>query len=282
MIWLLVAAVLYGPDRDTRAVEAVRAAFGPRPLHEFSRGFMTAVYDRHPNGSARTIVCVDEDMEGGRGEMCVARLTPSARVVAMQKLALPYPPERLELYDFHGDARDEVLLHYHNLARNPVIGVFRMRGERLHEIAEFSAYWDFLDIDLDRDGTPELIETGCCDHRGCGVTGIWIGVLRWNGRRYVHRGEKFVDAFVGVPGTVEREVALQQGGRFVMHVVNGDRDIPPVRSATIRDNGNTLLTIGPGTRVTKIPITLGDECHVFQIEAEGPPWSEVRFYLGER
>ena len=278
---IVAALVLAARLTDAQAIESVRVSMGS------PKNFVAQIYDRHSDRAARTVVCGIQG-EDRRGQLCVAQLTPAGRARVKQRMDVELAPHEIQVRDLIGDDRDEVVVELLTWTRNPAHCVYRMRNERLHEIAVVGTYWGFEPFDLDRDGVPELLDTGCCDNGRVCAVGIGITYLRYEHGRYRATGPRYVDAFTvlleGQPLLTEEILSLpplpERGKRYVLHVYNGDGvSAPRATKASIRDGGKVLLTIDGDTDRIDVPVSFDRECHTLQIAAEGPPGALIHFLL---
>lgn len=282
---IVAALILAARLSDANANAAVRTAMDAGP------NFVAVVYDRNADRSPRTIVCgVDRGFSPDkRSEICVAQVTPAGRVRIVQRRESGFSPHEIHLRDLVGDDRDEVIVDFHTATRNPASSVYRMRNERLQELGTIGTYWGFQAFDLDRDGVPELLDTGCCDQSRLCAVGIGIAYQRYERGRYRVDGKRYIDAFTLLLEeervTVDQALSLPflgERGRYVLHVFNGNGKFAPrVRKATIRDGDRVLLTMDADSDRVDVPVSFPRECHTLFVEAEGPPGSLIHFLLEE-
>lgn len=161
---------------------------------------VTAIeYDRYRSGRPRRVIATIGSFDYEANEVLLLRLpdddTGKPRV--LDRKPLDERPVSLSLQRLI-DPKDVVVQLFAN--HTPGAELYRVRGDRLVWFGEPSVYWGLISADLDHDGVPEIISSGCCWHTQCGVM-IWVGIERFNGRKYVEDGHKYLWYRAAAAGT---------------------------------------------------------------------------------
>ena len=206
----------------------------------------SVVYSRYPNGKPRLVVKTKTDPD----EVLLVRM-PGNVVLDRQPLeerAVEVTLQRLL------DPQDVVVEMF--APHTPGANLYRVRGNKLVFIGEPSVYWGLIAADLDHDGVPELISTGCCHHTQCGVM-IPSSVMRFNGKEYVDDERDYINYTAASEKRRSAEFAVEEEDTYIVHVYR-DRGISAAR-VTIDDE-----PVVDGQRVE-----LEKDCHTLLIEPKG-------------
>jgi hypothetical protein len=252
------------------------------------------VYRSYASGRPQLVVVAarrEEDAYGERteeGDVLLVRFPDAAqgRLRVLHHTRIDWLPITIEVV--HVIDPDDILVTC--MARHsPPAFLYRVEGQRLVEIADFSVYWGLLTADLDHDSVPELISTGCCDPTQCGM-GIPIRVQTYDGKRYRADKRTYIDFLSAEAGAAfEKPLPLPRGDpgsttkRCRFHIINDGASsarvqfdgvdlVPPSKLRNFQRVARTLAV--------KIPQTPRD-CHTVRVSATGPPGSQVHVLVEE-
>jgi len=205
---------------------------------------MPIVYDRYRDGRPRRVVATVHG-EDDVNVLLLVRLPDASggKPVVLDRHdvdEIVTAPELVRVID----AKDVVVpfAEHHGIRQ----ALYRVRGDRLVEIADAFSWAD----DLDGDGVPEIIATAFAGGNECGVQ-LFIQIGHWNGHRFTWGDERYADiVFPG--GAIEDELLLSSAKRYIVRVYHGAK-------ATIDGD-----PVKPGEM-----LTLEDGCHTFAMSGRG-------------
>lgn len=215
----------------------------------------SVVYSRYPNGKPRLVVKTKTDPD----EVLLVRM-PGNVILDRQPLddrAVEVTLQRLI------DPQDVVVEMF--APHTPGANLYRVRGNKLVFIGLASVYWGLIAADLDHDGVPEIITTGCCHPTKCGVM-IGSGVMRFNGKEYVDDEVDYINYTAASETTRTEEFAVEEEGPYVVHVYH-DRGV--TARVTIDDE-----PVADGQRVE-----LEKDCHALVIAPKGRKDAVVHVFI---
>lgn len=252
-----------------------------------------AAYSLYASGRPRVVVAASQLAEPleERGVIWLLRFPDSHRgpVKVLQKLDIDMRPVELQIVRLID--RKDVLVTFMAPHSPPGI-IYRVAGNRLVRITtdDYNVYWGFLAVDIDHDGVPELISTGCCDRTPCGI-GIFVGVLKYDGRKYKSDGRRYIQltgALAGRPRYDDNLIIPEPPDgmsrkRYAIHIIN----VEAGRARVQLDGRDIVSTTKPRhftTVVRRMELDYRqspNNCHTLSIQAWGPPRSEVHVLVEE-
>jgi len=210
---------------------------------------MSAVYSRYPSGRPQLVVKATRSPD----ELLLLRYADvrGARPRVISRDELDDHPVEVSLEKII-DAKDvvvEILVH-HGTSRI----VDRVAGDRLVRIAD-----DYGEL-LDFRGVPAIISGAYAGRNQCGVvTAAFIS--RWNGKRFVNDGHRYVAYLAPGAGAEDDEILLSAAKRYVLHLHGRGR-------VTLDDE-----PLEPGK-----PFRTEEDCHTIALRDAG---AKTRAWLEE-
>lgn len=230
-------------------------------------------YDRYRSGRPRLVVATIEASDDADHEVVLVRLPDSdnGKPLVLDRKPLDERPVQLSLERLV-DPKDVVVELF--ASHTPGADLYRVRDDKLVFIGEPSVYWGLITADLDHDGIPEIISSGCCRHTQCGVM-IYIDVERFDGRRYVDDGRKYLYYRAARAGDkpaeyefyVDEDPKNAQRPYRVRTYVEGKitRSEVLIDDEPVAANGNVSLETG--------------DCHTIRIGAHGAAGALLHVFL---
>jgi hypothetical protein len=209
-----------------------------QPLADSDSRIIATVFDEYPSGRPRRVVATFGDSV--RGVLLLILLPDSAR-------GKPRILDRETLDSGAGEVRLEKLID----AKDVVVSlsvrhgtsyiVDRVIADRLVRIAG-----DFGEaIDLDGDGVPEIIARSYAGRNQCGVY-LYVSLARWNGKRYVDDGRRYVTVLSPGKGTDSDELFLSASKHYAVRIFGPGRvtvdedDVEPDKLFTTNEDCHTF------------------------------------------
>lgn len=236
--------------------------------------------------SSKLLVVATSD-EGGDSELRMYRLPldPDPRPISIAETI--WMVDEILFRNFVGSAENEIVVDYRG-ARNPVSRIFVWKDAKLIEIAQYPTYWGEWFVDIDHDGTVEIVETACCGHAHCGAAvHIWISLDRFNGERYEAMEDVLAfTTFEMLDGPEQKwqpefEEPKEGVREYVLDIVNGDRDPSTRVTGSVLLNGVTVVA---EDRLNRHRATSSErirldptECHDLTVRIRGP--EEGKLYV---
>jgi hypothetical protein len=214
------------------------------------------VYDRYRSGKPRLVIRATQEPD----EVLLVRM-PGNHVLDRKPLddrAVEITIQRIL------DPKDVVVEM--TAPHTPGANIYRVRGNKLVFIGQPSVYWGLIVADLDHDGTPELISTGCCERTPCGVM-IGAGIMRFDGKIYVDDGRPYAHYASADAAGGTHEFAIREEGPYVVHIYR-DRGVASAR-VTIDDEA-----VADGERVE-----LEKDCHTMTLEVRGEKDASIHVFI---
>jgi hypothetical protein len=205
-----------------------------QPLGESDSRIIATVFDEYPSGRPRRVVATFGNSV--EGVLLLILLPDSAR-------GRPRILDRETLDSGAGGLRLEKLID----AKDVVVSLFVRHGttaivdrvikDRLVRIAD-----DFGEaIDLDGDGVPEIIARSYAGRNQCGVY-LYVSLARWNGKRFVDDGRRYITVLSPGKETDSDELLLSASKHYVVRIfgpgrvtLDGD-DVEPKRPFTTNED----------------------------------------------
>jgi hypothetical protein len=214
------------------------------------------VYDRYRSGAPRLVIRATEEPD----EVLLVRM-PGNHILDRKPLddrAVEITIQRIL------DPKDVVVEM--TAPHTPGANIYRVRGNKLVFIGQPSVYWGLIVADLDHDGTPELITTGCCDPTPCGVM-IGAGIERFDGKMYVDDGRNYVHYATADAAGGTGEFAIKDKGAYIVHIYR-DRDVASARVTIDHE------VVADGERVK-----LEKDCHTITLEVRGEKDASIHVFI---
>ncbi|HEY4641828.1 MAG TPA: hypothetical protein VII75_10830 [Thermoanaerobaculia bacterium] len=229
IVFALALAVL--ADDLTRRLE---------PLAPSGSRIIAAVFDEYPSGRPRRVVATFGNSV--EGTLLLFLFPDSARGAPriLDRETLESGPGEIRLEKVI-DAKDVVVSLFIRHGTTDIVD--RVIADRLVRIAD-----DYGEaIDLDGDGVPEIIASSYAGRNRCGVVPfVYLG--RWNGKRYVSDGRRYVTVLSRGTGTDTDELLLSASKHYVVRIFGRGR-------VTLDDD-----SVAPGKR-----FRTNEDCHTIAL-----------------
>jgi hypothetical protein len=209
-----------------------------QPLADSDSRIIATVFDQYPSGRPRRVVATFGNF--GQGVLLLIRLPDSAggrpRILYRETLGSGASGVRLiKLID----AKDVVVSEYVRHGMRSIVD--RVINDQLVRIAD-----DFGEaIDLDGDGVPEIVTASDAGRNQCGAR-LFVSLARWNGKRYVDDGRRYIAVLSPGEGTDSDELLLSASKHYVVRIFGPGRvtvdedDVEPEKPFTTNEDCHTI------------------------------------------
>jgi hypothetical protein len=217
-----------------------------QPLADPDSRIIATVFDKYPSGRPRRVVAAFGNF--GQGILLLILLPDSAhgkpRVLDRETLDSGAAEVRLEKLI---DAKDVVVSLFVRHGTTAIVD--RVIKDRLVRIAdEFGEA-----IDLDGDGVPEIITAVYGGRNQCGVY-LYVSLARWNGKRYVDDGRRYITLLSRGKAMDSDELLLSASKHYVLRIFGpgrvtlDDDDVEPEKPFKTNEDCHTVALHGSSAR----------------------------------
>jgi hypothetical protein len=225
-----------------------------KPLAGSDDRILATVFDKYPSGRPRRVAATFGDSVRGILLLILLPDSTHGKLRVLDREAIDGGPGEVRLEKMI-DAKDIVVSVSVRHGTRSIVD--RVIADRLVRIAD-----DFGEaIDLDGDGVPEILTPSYAGRNQCGVY-LLVYLARWNGKRYVNNGRRYITVLSRGEGTDSDELLLSASKHYVVRVFGPGR-------VTLDDD-----YVEPGK-----PFKTDEGCHTVALHGSG---AHTRALLEER